>query len=69
MKILVMIRKSFVAIIGYMLAFIAIPSLVRVLTGITVLSILSGIVITVLATVFFSLLEGEVKYTSYGTEY
>ncbi len=69
MKILVMIRKSFVAIIGYMLAFIAIPSLVRVLTGIAVLSILSGIAITVLATVFFSLLEGEVKYTSYGTEY
>lgn len=69
MKILVMIRKSFVAIIGYMLAFIAISSLVRVLTGIAVLSILSGIAITVLATVFFSLLEGEVKYTSYGTEY
>lgn len=52
MKILVRIRKVFVAIIGYMLAFIAIPSLVRVLTGIAVLSILSGIAITVLATVF-----------------
>lgn len=60
MKILVRLRKSFVAIIGYMLVFIAIPSLVRVLTGIAVLSILSGIAITTLATVFFSLLEGEV---------
>lgn len=60
MKILVRLRKSFVAIIGYMLVFIAIPSLVRVLTGIAVLSILSGIAITTLPTVFFSLLEGEV---------
>lgn len=45
-----------------MLVFIAIPSLVRVLTDIEVLSILTGIAITILATVFFSLLEGEVKY-------
>jgi len=53
MKILVRLRKSFVAIIGYMLVFIAIPSLVRVLTDIEVLSILTGIAITILATVFF----------------
>ena len=59
MKILVRLRKSFVAIIGYMLVFIAIPSLVRVLTDIEVLSILTGIAITILATVFFSLLEDE----------
>ena len=60
MKILVRIRKVFVAIIGYILVFITLPALVKALTGIIVLSILSGIAITVLATVFFSLLEGEV---------
>lgn len=59
MKILVRIRKSFVAIIGYMLVFIAIPSLVRVLIDIEVLSILASTIITTLATVFFSLLECE----------
>lgn len=60
MKILVSIRKVFVATIGYILVFITIPALVKALTGIAVLSILSGIAITILATVFFSLLEGEV---------
>lgn len=60
MKILVRIRKSFVATIGYILVFITLPALVKALTGIVVLSILSGITITILATVFFSLLEGEV---------
>lgn len=60
MKILVRIRKVFVAIIGYILVFITLPALVKALTGIIVLSILSGIAITALATVFFSLLAGEV---------
>lgn len=60
MKILVRMRKVFVATIGYILVFITMPALVKALTGIAVLSILSGIAITVLATVFFSLLEGEV---------
>lgn len=60
MKILVRIRKVFVAIIGYILVFITLPALVKALTGIVVLSILSGIAITALATVFFSLLAGEV---------
>jgi hypothetical protein len=60
MKILVRIRKVFIATIGYILVFITLPALVKVLTGIAVLSILSGIAITTLATVFFSLLEGEV---------
>ena len=60
MKLLVSIRKVFVATIGYILVFITIPALVKALTGIAVLSILSGIAITILATVFFSLLEGEV---------
>ena len=60
MKILVSIRKVFVATIGYILVFITIPALVKALTGIAILSILSGIAITILATVFFSLLEGEV---------
>lgn len=60
MKILVRIRKVFVATIGYILVFITMPALVKALTGIAVLSILSGIAITILATVFFSLLEGEV---------
>lgn len=60
MKILVRIRKVFVATIGYILVFITLPALVKALTGIVVLSILSSIAITVLATVFFSLLEGEV---------
>lgn len=60
MKILVRMRKVFVATIGYILVFITLPALVKALTGIVVLSILSGIAITVLATVFFSLLEGEV---------
>lgn len=60
MKILVRVRKVFVATIGYILVFITLPALVKALTGIVVLSILSGIAITVLATVFFSLLEGEV---------
>lgn len=60
MKILVRIRKVFVATIGYILVFITLPALVKALTDIVVLSILSGIAITVLATVFFSLLEGEV---------
>ena len=54
MKILVRIRKSFVATIGYILVFITLPALVKALTGIVVLSILSGITITILATVFFS---------------
>lgn len=52
--------KVLVATIGYILVFITLPALVRALTGIVVLSILSGIAITILATVFFSLLEGEV---------
>lgn len=60
MKILVRIRKVFVATIGYILVFITLPALVKALTGIVVLSILSSIAITILATVFFSLLEGEV---------
>lgn len=60
MKILVRMRKVFVATIGYILVFITLPALVKALTGIVVLSILSSIAITVLATVFFSLLEGEV---------
>lgn len=59
MKILVRLRKSFVATVGYILVFVVIPNLVRVLTDIEVLSILTGIAITILATVFFSLLEDE----------
>ena len=60
MKILVRIRKVFIATIGYILVFITLHALVKVLTDIEVLSILTGTVITTLATVFFSLLEGEV---------
>ena len=60
MKVLVRMRKVLVATIGYILVFITLPALVRALSGIVVLSILSGIAITILATVFFSLLEGEV---------
>lgn len=59
MKILVRMRKVFVATVGYILVFVVIPNLVRVLTDIEVLSILTGIAITILATVFFSLLEDE----------
>lgn len=59
MKILVRMRKVFVATVGYILVFVVIPNLVRVLTDIEVLSILNGIAITILATVFFSLLEDE----------
>lgn len=59
MKILVRMRKVFVATVGYILVFVVIPNLVRVLTDIEVLSILTSIAITILATVFFSLLEDE----------
>lgn len=52
-------RKVFVATVGYILVFVVIPNLVRVLTDIEVLSILTSIAITILATVFFSLLEDE----------
>lgn len=56
MKFLISIRK---AIVGYILVFIALPVLVKALTGVEVLSVMSGTVIVALATVFFSFLEGE----------